>query len=185
MSLVMTLKYRSVVLSACTCPLPFLFSNQLYFNPWQISVNIEACTPPQPCLDPTPSKSTDRRQYTTPALSRPHALTVYRQTPVHHLSLVSIPHPHSLHIDACTPPQPFLHTPSHNEMSVALLQVECIMVAVLCLAGPDFVYPIHFTRCYLQRHLQNQKAKYRRFLLNDSTGDEQCPRIQARFEYYL
>ena len=56
------------------------------------------------------------------------------------------------------------------------------------LADPDFVYPMHFTRYSLQWRLLNFKMKYSRLLLNDSTGgstgDEQQPRIWARFEYY-
>ena len=114
---------------------------------------------------------------------------VWKQMPLHQLSSVF----------TTTTPVPYTCTPSHTqEMSVGchiwtrtfrctppstLLYVCCCCSGKLA-ASPDFVLPMHFTCYSVQWHLRKLRSSNRQFLLNDSTGVEQWPRIWANFDYF-
>ena len=99
-------------------------------------------------------------------------------------------HLQSKHRCLYTPPQPcqnkwmtigstegFPGVHTHCAVCLLLLQWQT------GLAGSDFVYSMHFTHYSVQWHLTKFKMKYIRFLLNDSTCEEQWPSKQAHFKF--
>ena len=70
-----------------------------------------------------------------------------------------------------------VYPPLHFALRLLLLPLQTLF------ASPDCVYHMHFTHYSVQWRLTKLQTKYSQFLLNDSTSDEQQPRIQVHFEF--